>query len=163
MTDFEHHVALYSRDLLRFCFKLCGNQHDAEDLFQETWVKALKNYARYQSDKSFKTWLFAICANTFRDTVKEKYRTSKALFQNAEEKERFLHSIPTRNEDIDLYLDLYDALHKLPKKHRLVIGLYYFQEFSHREIAQILSIPEGTVASRLNTAKKLLKRRLSDE
>lgn len=163
MTGFEQYVEAYSRDLMRFCYKLCGNQHDAEDLFQDTWTKALTNFSRYQSDRSFKNWLFAICANTFRDTEKEKYRTSKALFQNDEEKERFLSSIPTRNEDIDLSLDLYDALHSLPKKHRLVITLYYFKEFSQKEIAEILSIPEGTVASRLNTAKKRLKRRLSNE
>ena len=148
---------------MRFCFKLCGNQYDAEDLFQDTWTKALAHFPHYQSKKSFKNWLFAICANTFRDSSKEKYNTSKALFQSAEEKERFLNSLPARDQDVDLYLDLYDALHSLPKKHRLVIGLYYFREFNQKEIAEILSIPEGTVASRINTAKKLLKRRLSHE
>lgn len=163
MTEFEQYVERYSRDLMRFCFKLCGNRYDADDLFQETWTKAMEHFARYQSDKSFKSWLFTICANTFRDSAKEKYNSTKALFQNEEEKERFLNSIPTRSEDVDLYLDLYDALHSLPKKHRLVITLYYFREFSQKEIAEILSIPEGTVASRLNTAKKRLKRRLSHE
>ena len=64
---------------------------------------------------------------------------------------------------VDQYLDLYDALHSLPKKHRLVITLYYFRDFTQKEIAEILAVPEGTVASRLSTAKKLLKRRLSHE
>ena len=163
MTDFDQYVEQYAHDLMRFCYKLCGNKHDADDLFQETWAKALSHFSRYQSTKSFKSWLFTICANTFRDSAKEKYVTAKALFRDEEEKERFLNAVPVQDEDVDQYLDLYDALHSLPKKHRLVITLYYFRDFTQKEIAEILAVPEGTVASRLSTAKKLLKRRLSHE
>ena len=80
-----------------------------------------------------------------------------------EEQEQFLSSIPDTERDLDAYLDLYGALYTLHKKHRTVIILYYFKEFSQKEIAEILDIPEGTVKSRLNTAKKQLKRRLYDE
>lgn len=163
MNEFDQYVELYSADLMRFCYKLCGNQYDAEDLFQDTWTKALRRIDTYDAGRDFRTWLFSVCANTFKDAGRKKYNSMKLHFQNNEAKERFLHSIPTEEKDIDRYMDLYDAIGSLNKKHRIVIALYYFKEFSTKEIAEILSIPEGTVHSRLNTARKNLKRRLSDE
>ena len=163
MTDFERYVAEYSPELTRFCVKLCGNVHDAEDLFQDTWARALDKFEQYRPELSFKSWLLAICANSFKNSKKLKYNSSRALFATPEEKERFIRSIPADETDVDAYLDLHAAMLALPKKHRLVLVLYYFREFSQSEIAQMLDIPEGTVKSRLNTAKKLLKRRLYDE
>lgn len=163
LTDFERYVAEYSPDLTRFCMKLCSNVHDAEDLFQDTWARAFDKFEHYQSEYSFKSWLFTICVNNYKNSKREKYNSSKAVFSSAEEKERFMRSIPAGEKDIDAYLDLHTAIHALPKKHRVVLVLYYFREFSLSEIAMMLDIPEGTVKSRLNTAKKLLKRRLSHE
>lgn len=163
MTDFERYVADYSPDLTRFCMKLCGNIHDAEDLFQDTWARVFDKFEQYEPDRSFKSWLFAICANIFKNTKKSKYNSSKAVFATDEEKERFIRSIPDKEQDVDAYLDLHAAMQTLQKKHRVVIVLFYFREFSLSEIALMLEIPEGTVKSRLNTAKKLLKRRLSHE
>ena len=163
MTDFERYVAEYSPQLTRFCMKLCGNIHDAEDLFQDTWARAFDRIDQYRPSYSFESWLFAICANLFKNSKKLKYNSSKAVFATQEEKERFIRSIPAEEKDIDAYLDLHTAMMELPKKHRLVLVLYYFRSFTQQEIADILDIPEGTVKSRLNTAKKLLKRRLYDE
>ena len=163
MTGFERYIGLYSRDLWRFCYKLCGDSHDAEDLYQDTWAKALKSFGSFKEGSNFKSWLFTICVNTFKDAGKSRYNTAKQLFRNEEEKERFLSSIPADEKDIDAYIDLHSAIRSLPKKYRAVITLFYFKEFSLKEIADILKIPEGTVNSRLNTARKLLKRRLSHE
>lgn len=162
MNEFERYVERYSADLMRFCYKLCADQYDAEDLFQDTWTKALRRFDAFDTERDFRIWLFSICVNTFKDAGRRKYNSIKLRFQNTEEKERFLYSIPTEQKDIDEYMDLYNAIASLNKKHRIVITLYYFKEFSAKEIAEILSIPEGTVHSRLNTAKKILKRRLSD-
>ena len=78
MTDFERYVAEYSRELTRFCIKLCGDVHDAEDLFQDTWARALDKFDQYDQSSSFKSWLFTICANLFRNSKKLKYKSSKA-------------------------------------------------------------------------------------
>ena len=163
MTDFERYVGLYSRDLWRFCIKLCGDSHDAEDLYQDTWAKALRSLGGFKEGTDFKSWLFTICVNTFKDAGRSRYNSSKQLFRDEEEKERFLSSIPADGQDIDAYIDLHAAVLALPKKYRVVITLFYFREFSLKEIAGILGVPEGTVSSRLNTARKLLKRRLSHE
>lgn len=163
MIGFEQYVELYSRDLSKFCVKLCGNTDDAEDLFQDTWTRALQYYKSYDKKKSFKTWIFTICVNLYKNSGKLKYNSSKYDFRTAEEKERFFSLIPSDQKDRDEYIDLVQAIAALPKKHRLVITLYYFKDFSQKEIADILSIPEGTVSSRLTAAKKLLRRRLSDD
>ena len=163
LTDFEQYTAEYSPELTRFCIKLCVNVEDAEDLFQDTWTRAFEKFEQYRPEYNFKNWLFAICANIFKNSKKEKYNSTKAIFNSDEEKERVMRSIPGAQKDIDEYLDLQAAILSLPKKHRVVLVLYYFKEFSQREIAGILDIPEGTVKSRLNTAKKLLRRRFTYE
>ena len=162
MTDLEEYTALYSDELSRFCYKLCGNLYDAEDLFQDTWTRAMSRIEQYDSSKSFKNWLFAICANIYKNSRRLKYNSARKNFGDSEENERFIRSIPETGRDIDEYLDLQRAISELPKKHKLVITLYYFREFSQKEIAQILDIPEGTVSSRLSTAKNLLRRRLNN-
>ena len=162
MTDFDAYVARYSRDLSKFCIKLCGNIDDADDLFQDTWTRALTYFNAYDPEKSFKTWLFTICVNLYRNAGKRKYNTLRKDFSTDKEKERFLNTLPQDEQDIDERLDLYHALNSLPKKYRVILSLYYLCEFTQKEIAQILSIPEGTVSSRLHAAKKLLKRRLQD-
>lgn len=163
MTDFERYAELYSDELTRFCLRLCGNVHDAEDLFQDTWTKALYSFDGYDPDRSFKTWLYTICVNTYRNCGKQKYNSAKVVFATAEEKERFFGALAEEERDLDAYIDLHSALCELPKKYRVVVGLFYFKAFTTKEIARMLGIPEGTVSSRLNKAKKLLKGRLSDE
>ena len=163
MTEFERYVELYSRDLARFCYKLCTDSRDADDLFQDTWARALAKFDNYKPGTDFRSWLFAVCANIFRDSGRKKYNSARLHFRSAAEKEIFFSSIPADEEDIDAYIDLRCAIHSLPKKYRVVIALFYFKDFSQKEISEILGIPVGTVNSRLNSAKKLLKRRLSHE
>lgn len=123
----------------------------------------MQYYKSYDEKKNFKTWLFTICVNLYKNSGKLKYNSQKLEFSTTEEKERFFSLIPSDQKDRDEYIDLMSAIESLPKKHRTVITLYYFKEFSQKEIAEILSIPEGTVSSRLNRAKKLLRRRLSND
>lgn len=163
MTDFDRYVELYSRDLWRFCLKLCADSRDAEDLYQDTWAKAIEKFKRFRQGTDFRKWLFTICVNSFKDSGKSKHNSTKLDFRDNDEKERFLLSVPADEQDIDSYIDLRRALLSLPKKYRVVIALFYFKDFSLKEISDILDIPVGTVNSRLSTAKKLLKRRLSHE
>ena len=101
LTDFEQYTAEYSPELTRFCIKLCVNVEDAEDLFQDTWTRAFEKFEQYRPEYNFKNWLFAICANIFKNSKKEKYNSTKAIFNSDEEKERFMRSIPGAQKDID--------------------------------------------------------------
>lgn len=161
---FENYVREHSADLTRLCVSLCSDLTEAEDLFQETWLKAMKNYGQYNCDYPFRKWLFSICVNTYKDKKRLFYNKRKKLFKTTEDKTEFLNSIPDiTREDCDDYLTLHEAVNSLPKKLRVVLVLYYFDDYSLSEISDTLKIPLGTVKSRMNNAKSILRRRLEDE
>lgn len=163
-ADFDSLINFYSADLTGLCISLCGNISDAEDLFQDTWLKAMKYYKKYDSSKPFEKWLFAICVNTYKDKLKLFYNKRKINFTSDEEKNAFLNSVPDKKaENEKLYLELHLAVSALPKKLKVVLVLYYFKDYSIKEISEILNIPDGTVKSRLKKAKTELKRGLNDE
>ena len=159
--DIDRLIEQYSTDLTRLCLSLCSNCVEAEDLFQETWLKALRHGKRYKTDKPFDKWLFAICINTYKNSLKSAYNRMRLRFSSEEEEEAFWSAIPDRNEgNSEDYSELHAAIGKLPKKQRVVLALYYFKDYSVREIAEIVNVPEGTVKSRLSAARDSIKRRL---
>lgn len=161
---FTKYAECYSEDLSRLCLSLCCDIQDAEDLFQDTWHKAMKNYTQYNSNYPFDKWLFSICVNTYKNTLKLSYNRNKVDFPSVEEKERFINSFPDESSlTLERYLELRKIISDLPKKLRVVVVLKFFKDYSLKEIAEILKIPEGTVKSRLYTAKSIIRRRLEDE
>ncbi|MBR3987871.1 MAG: sigma-70 family RNA polymerase sigma factor [Clostridia bacterium] len=160
---FEEYVESYSEDLSRLCLSLCLNTQDAEDLFQDTWLKAIKNYSKYNSSYPFDKWLYSICVNTFKNTLKLGYNKNKAIFNTLEDKEFYINSIPDNSTlTPEAYLELRKIISDLPKKLRTVLILKSFKDYSLKEIAEMLNIPEGTVKSRLHNAKSIIKRRLGE-
>lgn len=163
-NKFESYVQRYSADLTRLCLSLCGNQPDAEDLFQDTWVKAMRHFKRYTEDKPFDKWLFAICVNTYKNILTSAVRRRTYHFTSGEEQTAFFNAIPDLNDsNRDDYYALHRAIGALPKKQRVCIVLYYFKDYSVKEISEITHVPEGTVKSRLYTAKQSIRRRLEHE
>lgn len=162
--DFDEYIQLYSRDLTRLCISLCRNTTEAEDLFQETWCKAIKYHSRYNSSLPFEKWLYSICVNTFKNNHKLFCNRHRVNFSSEEEQTLFFNSIPDfSNENSDEYFELHRIISSLPKKQKVVIVLHYFKDYTTREIADILNIPEGTVKSRLYSAKACIRRRLENE
>ncbi|WP_255882387.1 MULTISPECIES: RNA polymerase sigma factor [unclassified Ruminococcus] len=162
--NFDEYIRLYSADLTRLCVSLCRNTSEAEDLFQETWCKAINNYSKYNSSLPFDKWLYSICVNTYKNTSRLFYNRFKVSFRSEEEQIAFFNSIPDISyENSDEYFELHKIISALPKKQRVVIILKYFKDYSTKDIAQILDIPEGTVKSRLYSAKAYIRRRLENE
>lgn len=163
-SRFDDYIQLYNADLTRLCISLCGDKSEAEDLLQDTWLKALKNYKKYDVTKPFDKWLFSICVNTYKNKINSAFFSKRKCFQNEEEERLFFSSIeditPDNRED---YLELHKAIRSLSKKHRTVIVLYYFKDYSIKDISQILNISAGTVKSRLSTARSHIKRRFTNE
>ncbi|MBQ3264492.1 MAG: RNA polymerase sigma factor [Ruminococcus sp.] len=159
----ETYIAEHGLALTKLCLSLCGNTHDAEDLCQSTWEKAIRNLRKYDTDKPFEKWLFAICINTYRDRVR-RYDNRKILrFSSDEEQDRFLSSIPSGDTDRDEMIALHTSVRQLKPALREVIVLYYFRDYSVAEMSEILGIPEGTVKSRLSTAREQLRKELKDD
>ncbi|BFN03842.1 RNA polymerase sigma factor [Clostridium tetani] len=150
----------------RFSFYLCKNSMESDDLFQDTWVKVIKNIDKYTWNERFEPWIRTICLNTYKD----KYRKSKRWLNiikdyfDEEKKEREIINFPSKNNlpEKDTIKNeekktLKKAVDNLKDEYRIPIILYYFERLSYKEISEIISIPEGTIKSRLNKARKLLK------
>ena len=138
-------------------------RQDAEDLFQTTWEKVIKGYSKYDRSRPFDKWLWSVCVNAHRDMLRNPFRRYRMNFNTNEEMTETLNSIPDAKENTEDYVALHIALRKLNPKLREVIALYYFRDFTYAEMSVILGIPEGTVKSRLNSAKNQLRKELFDE
>lgn len=149
--------------LYNFARWLTHNPSDAEDLVQETFLKALKSYSSFQPGSNFRAWIFRILKNTFLSScAKLERRMTDAL--DSEEGSPVLPTTSTTPES--LLLDssgverVRRAMEELPVIFREVILLCDTEDASYREIATILSIPMGTVMSRLARARKALREAL---
>ena len=102
-----------------------------------------------------------ICVNLYRNNLKRLLKSPFIVFKDTETKDAALESV-TLPEDED-YSEIHEAIKKLPEKLRVTIILFYFQELDIESTAKVLDVPSGTVKSRLNKARKLLKEALKDE
>lgn len=157
----DQYIQRYGRRLYGLCRSLCPNRFDADDLYQETWLRVVKNISQYDPGRDFEPWLTRICVNTYRSTLRRLARSPLLDFSSGEDKDRLLDSVPAPEEKD--YTPLYEAVGRLPDKLRLAVALFYFQGEDLASAARILGIPEGTMKSRLNKARKLLKEALADE
>ncbi len=156
-------IEKYSPELSRLCSSLCTCRQDAEDLFQTTWEKVLRNLRKYDEEKPFDKWLWRICINAHKDMMKNPFRKRRATFRNEEEEEQFLASFCKDDDRRDEILSLHRAINRLDVKSRQVITLYYFRDFSTHELSELLSIPEGTVKSRLHKAREEIRKEMRYE
>ena len=161
----EHLDALYSAGL-----RLTRHERDAEDLVQETFLRAFRFFDKFERGTNMKAWLFKILTNTFinkyRRRVKEKVVVEGAAREATSE--NFVTREPTESaSNPEQYFfekllsdDVIRSIDGLPIDFRLVVILADLQEFSYKEIAEILDCPVGTVMSRLYRGRKLLQKNL---
>ena len=135
-----------------------------EDLEQEVYVKTYLNLNKYKEQNKFSQWICTIAANLCRDYLKSsKFKNSTKTTGE----EDVLNNISTKVTPEKTYSQkerqkiILKEVNALPKKLKETIILYEFEDFSYEKIAQKLKIPEGTVKSRINNARKILKERLS--
>ena len=157
----DQYIRKYGKRLYGLCMTLCADKHEADDLYQDTWVKVLKRFDTYDPSRDFEPWLTRLCVNTYRDRLRRLSRSPFLNFSSNETKEAFLLTA-TAPEKED-YSDLYAAIDQLPEKLRLTIVLFYFQDMDIEKTAQTLGIPTGTVKSRLHKARIQLKEVLGRE
>lgn len=156
------YIEQHGKRLYGLCITLCGNSVEADDLYQDTWLKVVGHISNYDVSKEFEPWLTQICVNTYRNRLR---RLAKSpiwdRFHNNEEKESAINAVhsPTPKD----YSTLHEAIKRLPEKYRITIVLFYFEDMDIKSTAQALSIPIGTVKSRLDKSKKLLKEVLKGE
>jgi RNA polymerase sigma-70 factor (ECF subfamily) len=143
---------------------------DAEDLIQETYLKAFKYYERFAEGTNFKAWLFKIMKNTFINSYrKKKLQPPKVDFDDVQEglEETLLEAAYQSLSDPETGIlsseidhDVRQTLLNLPHDYKMVVLLADLENFSYKEIADILEVPVGTVMSRLYRGRRMLERTL---
>lgn len=156
----DPYIRQYGRRLYGLCLTLCENFGDADDLYQDTWLKALQHFDQYDPARPFEPWLTRICVSTYRNHLRRITRLRLQHFTTAEEQERVIAAVPAP-ENAD-YTELYEAIDQLPEKLRITVVLFYFRDMDIASVAQILNIPPGTVKSRLDRARKIFREVLSN-
>jgi RNA polymerase sigma-70 factor (ECF subfamily) len=168
--NFENAELPFRDQLYKTALRLTRSSEDAEDLLQETYLKAYRHYASFQPGTNLKAWLFKILKNTFIN----EYRRRKQLpaqVDFAELEETFESALAntdataTRTPEDELLEHSLDAevrtsLVALPHNYKVVVLLADIEGYAYKEIADILAIPVGTVMSRLYRGRRLLERAL---
>lgn len=155
---FCRYIRQYETDMFRFAKSIVGNQADGEDAMQETILKAYEKIDTLRSTRKFKAWIFQILANECYQILRNRKRqepTDPFEFQHQEHSYEFNDDWAADIESGDG--EILSCILKMPKQHQEVLILYYYDEFSTKEIAKILDIPQGTVKSRLARGRKQLK------
>lgn len=140
----EHSAAFY-----RYAYSILLNRQDAEDAVSETILKAFEHLNDLIHIHKMKSWIFQILSNTCKTLLSKRLYVSDETDTNIPEP-----------SDQEICMDLRDCIYQMEPKFREVVILYYFEDLKIREIAEILSVSEGTVKSRLSRARDKLKESL---
>jgi len=150
----EQHYAL----LYRYAYRLSGSSADAEDLTQQTFLSAQAHLDQLREESQAKNWLCTILRHCYLKSVRKKRARPTLPCENLDELAVDTPDNPVfDSEKLQMTLDL------LPEEFRIPLVLFYFDEFSYKEIAEQLGLPLGTVMSRLSRAKAFLKKQLRTE
>lgn len=171
-ADFERDAMQYTRQLYSAAMRMTRNPADAEDLVQETFLKAYRAYHTFQEGTNLKAWLYRILTNTYINKYrKDSRRPSEVdlgsvedlyLYRRVGSEESAEAARTTEDRVLDglVESDIKKAVEDLPENFRLPVLLADLEGFSYKEIAEILDIPIGTVMSRLHRGRKAMQKSL---
>jgi RNA polymerase sigma-70 factor (ECF subfamily) len=165
--ELEECIDDFGTDIYRFCLKLCADKADAEDLYQQTFLKALETQWTLDWEKNPKALFFSLAHNLWKsDRRKQARRNTIAPRSNFDEEgEMVLHSEESIEESYlqkELLAEVDQIIQTLPEKFKVPLILFYLSGCSIEQIAAIIRKPPGTVKSRLFKGRSLIKKRLED-
>lgn len=163
--EIEHIVYDYGEDIYRFCRHLTFDNDMADELYQETFLKATQLSSRLERSGNVKSFLMGIAANIWKNMLKKNARRNEILPQG-EYDENIKNVEDTKGDILEIFVenqiinDVKVAINNLKEKQRIVVILHYCEDFSAEEISKMLHIPRGTVLSRLAKARKIIKKEM---
>ena len=144
----------YADRVFGAAFSVCRDRADADDVVQNTFIKYHGLGLDYRDEEHLRDWLLRVAINGAKDAATSFWRRRKVPWED------YMNDLAFREEEDSR---LFEAVMGLPRKYRVVIHLFYYEEYSVAQIAQILRSREGTVKSQLSRGRKLLKEMLKEE
>ena len=160
----------YEKYLYSLCFSYVQNSQDSLDLVQEIYIKIFNNINKFDTNKSFRSWIRKIAVNTclnFKRTIKNNTISMNAYINDDEE----IALCDTISSDEDVLQDVICTENKMlikkyikeiPEEYRIIIILRYYEDLSYNEISEIINVPIGTVKTKIYRAKALLRKKLKN-
>ncbi|MBA3291452.1 MAG: sigma-70 family RNA polymerase sigma factor [Actinobacteria bacterium] len=151
--------------------RMTRNPQDAEDLVQETMMRAYRAFGRFEAGTNLKAWLFRILTNAYINTYRKRQREPQKVSSDEVEEFDLYRELKNHDSQFDstpesivldslVDSDIIEAIDDLPEQFRLAVVLSDIEGFSYAEMAQIMDVPMGTVMSRLHRGRKALQKRL---
>jgi RNA polymerase sigma-70 factor (ECF subfamily) len=170
IEEFNKEALPHMRVLYNYAYKNAGNKADAEDLLQETYLRAYRFFDKYEKGTNCRAWLFRIMRNLYlNDCTKNNVERGMLDYSEIENFYENIKSDYTENTDFQEKIfsnllddDMTEAINSLQSEFKTVIILCDLEGFSYDEIANFTQCPIGTIRSRLHRARKVLRQKLSD-
>ncbi|MCI8670330.1 MAG: sigma-70 family RNA polymerase sigma factor [Lachnospiraceae bacterium] len=153
----EQLLEMYSGTVYRLAYSRTGNKQDAEDITQDVFMKYIKSDIRFQDEEHRKAWLLKVTVNTVKNLLTSAWFRHRGDASELEKLEEDVAELPEEKSEV------YYAVMKLPLKYRTVVHLFYYEEYSIKEISGILDKNESTVKSLLHRSRKMLKSLLKED
>ena len=144
----------YKNNLFAVAFNICKNAQDAEDVVQDTFVQYYIKNKQFENEQHIRAWLIRVTINKAKDINRSFWRKNKVSLED------YMESLVFEMPEMET---LFETVLELPEKYRIVIHLYYYEEYSVKEIGKILKISESNVKVRLSRGRVLLKEKLKEE
>ena len=147
-------MALYQNNLFIIAFNVCKNVEDAEDVVQDTFLQYHTSKKDFESEQHIRAWLIRVAINKAKNMNHTFWRQNKLSIED------YIETLTFETPDSE---NLFETVMKLPEKYRIVIHLFYYEDYTIREIADILKLSESNIKVRLSRGRKLLKESLQEE
>ncbi|MBQ8940424.1 MAG: RNA polymerase sigma factor [Firmicutes bacterium] len=147
----------YAKNALRTAFLITSDHYLAEDVLQETFIQCIKSIKTLKNNAAFKPWFYTVLVRTAYKVIKHKkhFVPAEDIYDKADT--AVYDTYPSENPRI------LDCIKKLKPVLRSTVVLFYYNELTVKEISRIMQCPQGTVKSRLNTARKILKKEFKED
>ena len=144
----EYLINKYQKNCFLSAFSILQNADDANDAVQETFIKYYSCDLDFENEEHIKAWLIRVCVNRAKDMTRSFWRKNRTSLEQLENEIGFYESEEKW---------IFDEVMHLPEKYRIVIHLFYYEDFSAKEIAEVLQINEANVRKRLSRGRAILK------
>ncbi|MDE7184190.1 MAG: sigma-70 family RNA polymerase sigma factor [Lachnospiraceae bacterium] len=144
----------YQSSLFAAAFNICKNAQDAEDAVQDTFVQYYTSKKEFESEQHIRAWLLRVAVNKAKNITRTFWRRNKLSIED------YIETLVFETPEAET---LFETVMRLPEKYRIVLHLYYYEEYTVREIAEILKLSESNVKIRLSRGRAMLKEILKEE